>query len=150
MDGEGQRPTTRARTRRAVVNGLLVVVTVWPLVHIALVFAYDLSPWKLAGWGMYSAPRMDAYGMEIYGGMAGAAQLDQLTAPSASLRLEANAFLESFRWLRRLASPAALVKAVWNDQPLWERVRIVVHETEVDRTTGRIVPKETVIERAKD
>jgi hypothetical protein len=132
------------------VSALLVLLTVWPLVHIVLVYAYDLSPWKLAGWGMYSAPRMDSYGMEIYGGPAGTAVLEQITAPSEELRVEANAFLESFRWLRRLASPEALARAVWNDQPGWERVRIVVHETEVDRTTGMIVPKETVLERARE
>lgn len=140
----------RARVRRWFVNGLLVVLTLWPIVHIALVFAYDMSPWKLAGWGMYSAPRMDSYGMEIYGGPAGASTLEQVTAPSEALRVEANAFLESFRWLRRLASPDGLARAVWGDQPRWDQVRIVVHENQVDRATGMIFSKETVLERTKD
>ena len=74
-------------------NGLRVVMTIWPLAHIGLVFAYDVSPWKLAGWGMYSAPRMDSYGMEIYGGPAGPPALEQITAPSEPLRIEANTFL---------------------------------------------------------
>jgi hypothetical protein len=132
------------------VNGLLVVMTIWPLVHIGLVFAYDVSPWKLAGWGMYSAPRMDSYGMEIYGGPAGTPSLEQITAPSEPLRIEANTFLERFRWLRGLASPDPLAQTIWSENPLWERVRIVVHQTEVDRTTGMIVPKESVIERTKE
>ena len=147
---EKERGWSAGRAKRTIVNALLVVMTIWPLVHIGLVFAYDLSPWKLAGWGMYSAPRMDSYGMEVYGGAAGAASLEQITAPSESLRLTANAFLESFRWLRGLASPEPLVRAVWAEQPSWQRVRIVVHQTEVDRATGMIVPKETVIDRARD
>ena len=33
----------------------LVLTTAWPLAQIALVYTHDISPWKLAGWGMYAA-----------------------------------------------------------------------------------------------
>jgi len=48
----------------------LALVAVWPLVHMTLVRRFDVSPWKLAGWGMYATPRFDLLGMEIYGHVA--------------------------------------------------------------------------------
>ena len=47
--------------RHAAIRAALVAFTVWPAVHIGLVKAYGITPWKLAGWGMYSAPQLPSY-----------------------------------------------------------------------------------------
>jgi len=41
--------------RRAVIV-FLVFFTAWPLVHRALVAAFEINPWKLAGWAMFCVP----------------------------------------------------------------------------------------------
>lgn len=45
--------------KRRLVHAFLVVFTLWPLAQHGLVRRYDVSPWKLAGWGAYAAPRID-------------------------------------------------------------------------------------------
>ncbi len=35
---------------------VFVATLVWPLVHMYVIRAYDISPWRLFGWGMYSTP----------------------------------------------------------------------------------------------
>jgi len=44
------------RGKQTVIVVLLVLVAVWPFGHRALVAAYDVNPWKLAGWAMYATP----------------------------------------------------------------------------------------------
>jgi hypothetical protein len=128
-----------ATTKTRVVHAALVLLTVWPAVHLGLVARYDLSPWKLAGWGMYSAPRFGLIGMEVYGQRAGRADWEQLTAPSAALRTAAAEFLERHRWLRGLASAREVIGLVRGEHPEWEHVRLVVAYPVLDRTTGMVV-----------
>ena len=42
------------RIRHKVVGLLLAVLIIWPLVQQQLVLRYRVSPWKLAGWAMYT------------------------------------------------------------------------------------------------
>jgi hypothetical protein len=127
-------------TRKAtVVHAALLLLTAWPLVHLGLVRRFDLSPWKLAGWGMYSAPRFDMIGMEIFGRDPATGGWEQLAAPSAELRATAAAFLERHRWLRGLADARVLVDAVAAAHPRWDAVRLVVAYPEIDRRTGMVV-----------
>jgi hypothetical protein len=127
----------RAKTR--VVHGALVALAVWPAMQICLVQRWDVSPWKLAGWGMYATPRFGLIGMEIYGRTTADAAWRQLDAPSAELRATAGAFLESHRWLRRLASERALVEPVRALEPEWREMRVVVSYPVLDRATARVV-----------
>jgi hypothetical protein len=124
--------------KQRLVHGALLVLALWPLAHLALVRAYDLSPWKLAGWGMYTTPRFGLLGMEVYGRARPDDAWQQLVAPSPATRDAATAFLERHRWLRRLASSDALVAAVRAQQPAWREVRIVVSYPVLDRTTSRV------------
>jgi len=129
-----------------VVSGVLAVFTVWPFVHMYLVSTYDLSPWKLAGWGMYAAPRPNYRGMEIFGRPTGAPEMEKLGAPSPALSAEAGRFLERFRWLRQLAKPDDLVEAVRAEHPHWDEVRVVVFRSHVEPDTGMVVLKEFAYE----
>lgn len=42
------------RARLAVV--VFMTTLLWPLVHMYVIRAYDISPWRIFGWGMYSTP----------------------------------------------------------------------------------------------
>lgn len=54
-----------ARPGRAAA-ALLAAFFAWPAVHLSLVAAADLNPWKLAGWGMYSVPaRLGAVHVDV-------------------------------------------------------------------------------------
>lgn len=125
-------------SKRRVVLGLLAVVTAWPLVQLWLVARYDVSPWKLAGWGMYSTPRFDRVGMEVYGRRADGRQ-EQLTAPSPAVATAATAFLESYRWLRALAPRDAFTDTILREHPDWEAVRLVVFRPELEVRSGMVV-----------
>ena len=125
-----------AKTR--IVHAALVLLAAWPLVHLALAWRYDLSSWKLGGWGMYATPRFGLVGMEAYGRTTPDAAWQQVTAPSAAARAAATAFLEQQQWLRGLASPAALANALRADHPEWTELRFVVSYPSLDRETGRV------------
>ncbi len=129
--------TVAAKTR--VVHAVLVLAALWPVAQMALVVRWDLSPWKLAGWGMYAEPRFGLLGMEVYGRPAGSRDEVQLQAPGAELRAEATAFLESYRWLRGLAPRRRFVAAVFAEHPEWDRVRVVVSRPAMDARTGMVV-----------
>lgn len=45
-----------SRAKERAVFTFVTVLAVWPLVHIALVKRFDMSPWRFGGWGMYSQP----------------------------------------------------------------------------------------------
>ena len=124
--------------KRRLVHGALVLLAVWPVVHLALAWRYDLSSWKLGGWGMYATPRFALVGMEAYGRATPDAAWQQVTSPSAAARGAATAFLEQHQWLRGLASPAALAAALRTDHPEWTELRFVVSYPTLDRETGRV------------
>lgn len=117
----------------------LVLLTLWPLVHIGLVKRYGISPWKLAGWGMYSAPRSRSLGMEVFGAPSVGGALEQLTAPAPAIRDEAGRYLERHRWLRRLVRPTALAGAIAVTHPEWREVKVVVFEPDLEPSTGMVV-----------
>jgi hypothetical protein len=127
----------RSWKTRLVVAGL-AALTAWPAVHLALCFRYDVSPWKLAGWGMYATPRPRTIGMEVYGRTAGDATFAQLGAPSAALQAEGAVFLERWRWLGRLASPDRLATLVFAAHPAWDELRIEVYRSHLDPRTGMV------------
>jgi hypothetical protein len=131
------------RVKRACVRLLLLVLLLWPPVHAGLVSFYDLSAWKLSGWGMYSQPRPKDVGMEVYGRTAGGGDYDQLTNASPALQTEANAFLAQHQWLGRLTRPDAFAAAIRHERPDWEALRIVTFRSHMEPDTGMIVLRRT-------
>ncbi len=133
-----------ARAKTTVVATALAALTLWPLVHLWLVARYDVSPWKLAGWGMYSAPRSRSLGMEVFGRAPGGGPLEHLSQPSPDVRAVAGVYLERHRWLRKLVRPTALAEAVAAARPDWDEVKIVVFEPDLDRASAMIVMRALV------
>jgi hypothetical protein len=127
------------RWKARIVHAALLVLALWPIVHIALAWRYDISTWKLAGWGMYSTPRFGMIGMEVYGRDPAVGQWEQLVAPSAEVQTIAVVFLERHRWLRRLAGADDLIAAVGRTHPQWDALRIVVAYPHIDLDTGMVV-----------
>jgi hypothetical protein len=127
------------RWKTIVVHVGLVLLTLWPLVHIGLVSRFDLSPWKLGGFGMYATPRFGMLGMEVFGRVRESGDEEQLTAPTAALQVLATEYLERHRWLGRLARPGALAEAAFALHPEWDQVRVIVFRPELDRTSGMVV-----------
>ena len=128
---------TVARKTGLVVVGL-GVLTLWPLVHMVLCARYDVSPWKLAGWGMYATPRPRTIGMEVHGRAPGDAIFTQLSGPSPALLAAGATFLERWRWLGRLARLDDFAAAVFAEHPAWTELRIEVYRSHLDAGTGMV------------
>jgi hypothetical protein len=122
--------------RRRLVVALLVLLTVWPVVHLWLAFRFQVSPWKLCGWGMYATPRFDQVGMEIYGRETAESEPRLLVDPDPEVRAAATRFLESFRWLRELTPRGSLVEVVLAAHPAWREIEVVVFRPHMDAATG--------------
>ena len=142
----------RTRWKAWLVHSGLVLVTLWPLVHIWLAWRFEMSPWKLGGFGMYATPRFGMLGMEVYGRVRGRGDEEQLTAPTPALQGMATEYLERHRWLRRLAHPDDFGRAVLALHPEWDRVRVIVFRPELDRASGMVVMHrvETVVPESEE
>lgn len=127
------------RLKTHIVHATLLVLALWPIVHIGLAWRYDVSPWKLAGWGMYSTPRFGMIGMEVYGRDPASGGWEQLVAPAPEVQTVAVTFLERHRWLRGLATTDELAAAVARAHPEWDALRIVVAYPRIDLQTGMVV-----------
>jgi len=126
-------------TRKLVVYAALAVLTLWPPVHMMLVKHYQMSPWKLAGWGMYAEPRFGTLGMEVYTRDDGSDRFEQLVAPAPALRADATRFLERRRWLRGLASPDRFARRIFTLHPSVAELRVEIFRPVLERTGGMVV-----------
>jgi hypothetical protein len=128
--------------KKMLVHAALVLLTLWPAVHIWLVKSYGVSAWKLGGWGMYAVPRPKFVGMEIFYRPRGAAEPLQLRQPSEAVRAVATDFIERYRWLGELAFPGDFARALLAMHPDWEEVQVVVYQPSLDRDSGMMVMRE--------
>ena len=92
--------------RRVVVAGV-VLFALWPAVHRGLVAAFDVNPWKLAGWAMYVRPHFPTQ-LALYTIRAGEeTRVTEFTPREQTL---ADDFVERRYSLGRLASPESLAR----------------------------------------
>ena len=131
-----------ARIKARVLVAVLALLTLWPAVHVYLGVRYDLSSWKLAGWGMYATPRFGMLGMEISGRSDARGRWVKLAAPSPALRETARKFVERYRWLRRLTRPDALARATLQEHPEWRELRLTMYQPVLDKDTGMVFLKQ--------
>lgn len=127
--------------RKQVLAAVLIVFTLWPLVQLALVQRFKISPWKLAGWGMYSTPRISpGIGILVQRG-------DEKPAPMAAVPHHVRAACEHFSsrrlWLRHLAPPDAIGKMVLASDPGYRRATIFLFEPVLDTRTGMVRSEES-------
>ena len=124
-------------SKRIAVYAFLVAFTLWPLVHIGLVKRYDVNPWKLAGWGMYSAPQLPSY-MRIVCLTPDEVGRYELSSVRPALEPAFERFLLMRRDLGRLVEPDAFARALLDHYSAIDGVEIVVVEPFLDRRTGMI------------
>jgi hypothetical protein len=87
---------------------------------------------------MYATPRFGWVGMEVYGRRRGSGELERLTAPTPAIQEHATAFLDQYKWLRRLASSDAMTRSILETHPEWDQVKIVVSRPHLVAATGMI------------
>ncbi len=134
-----------ALKRRVLYAGLLVF-TLWPLVHMYLVTHFEMSAWKLAGWGMYATPRPSSSGLAVMGRRAGSQDFEELRSVPPTWQAQGSQFLDRQRWLGRLIRPNALAHAFAAQNPQFIDLRIIVYTPSLDRQSGMIVVKQVVYE----
>ena len=134
-----------AGKRRVLHTGLLLF-TLWPLVHIYLVRRFEMSAWKLAGWGMYATPRPSSSGIAIFGRRTGSHQFEEVRSAPAAWQAQASQFLDRQRWLGQLIRPTALARSFNEQRPEFADLRIVVYTPRLDRQSGMIVMTQAVYE----
>jgi hypothetical protein len=124
-------------SKRIAVYVFLVAFTVWPLVQIGLVKRFDVNPWKLAGWGMYSAPQLPAW-VQLFALTSDSVGTYELQTVQPGLQPAVDEFVRRRRGLGQLAKPDALARTMLEYYPAIDGVRIVVVQPFLDRHTGMI------------
>jgi len=136
-------------SKRTTVYAILVAFTLWPLVHIGLVRRYDVNPWKLAGWGMYSAPQLPVW-LQLYALTPDSVGVYELQTVQPALQPAVDRFLRLRRGLRQIAVPDALARTMLDHYPAIDGVRIVVVQPFLDRHNGMIEERTTTYEYRRD
>ena len=131
-----------AQTKAKVVLAVLIAVTIWPLVQIGLVGRFDVSPWKLAGWGMYSAPAPINVNMTVHYRERGLATERPMAMPGPEIQIAAQQFLERHRWLGTLETPRRFVDTIFEKHPEYDGVRVVIEVDKMNPDSGIIERKE--------
>ena len=122
---------------------VLVAFAIWPAIQLGLVAVYDVNPWKLAGWGMYSAPQLPAK-VQVLCRAPDAVGVYELGSIRPELEPEFRRFLRMRRSLRRLVRPDRFARAVLDHYAAIEGVDVVVVQPVMNRHTGMIEERSTV------
>jgi hypothetical protein len=123
--------------KRPIVNGGVVLFALWPIAQLALVARYDVNPWKLGGFGMYSTPQLGCY-FVMFGRAAGATEWVEIDDLPPELEEPLDDYLRLRRGIRELAEPDGIARLILERRPALERLAIEVRQLELDRRTGWI------------
>ena len=114
--------------KRHVVSALLVAMLLWPIAQRALVSAYDVSPWKLFGWAMYTVPKPDRATMMTLSTPEGDRRLIA-TSLAPEVRDTLRAYHGLWGHVGRLASPEPLACKVFAEHPGATALTLVLSKT---------------------
>jgi hypothetical protein len=115
------------RIRHNVVGLLLAVFIIWPLVQQQLVLRYRVSPWKLAGWGMYTTV-MPRGNMALIGIDASGRRVPLDPRSSADLLATRSNFMSVRLMLGLFADPLPVARAMAEAHPVYQKWEITVNE----------------------
>jgi hypothetical protein len=126
-----------ATSKRRLVGLFLVAFALWPAVQHGLVRVYDVDPWRLFGWAMYTVPGpMKTLRVVEISRDGRFAALDFRRYDEAD-----RAAVERFRIRRqslgRLAGGDALARELLERHPDWEGVALPVLTLSLDRQSAR-------------
>lgn len=126
--------------KKQVLAAGLIGFSLWPLAQMELVRRFGISPWKLAGWGMYATPRITP-GIAIY-----VQRANEAPAPMRVVPPEVSVACETFAlkrlWLHDLAPPDAIGQLVLASSPDYHRATILILEPMLDTETGMVRTEE--------
>lgn len=130
---------TLARKQQVLTAGL-IGFTLWPLAQMELVHRFGISPWKLAGWGMYATPRISP-GLAIL-----VQEGDQPPAPMPTVPPEVRVACQRLQrkrlWLRDLAPPDEVGRLVLASKREYRRVTVILLQPVLDTTSGMVRTEE--------
>jgi hypothetical protein len=121
-----------------VVTVALVAFALWPLAHRALVVAYDVNPWKLGGWAMYTAPSL-SIGVALFELRDNRPMVLDAEDLTPRVRKEVRDFVARRSALGVLASPDDLGRVLFEERPQWPLMLVVADVRKLDRASARIV-----------
>ena len=124
------------RTKQRIVKAILVVLALWPLIHLVVVHSTGLSPWRGFGWGMYTVPvlNVDVRIRHIEGHSGQPAPESRAATERA-----AQGYLKRYQALGAHAKPDQLAKTVFATYPGFKVIEIVIKQNTLDRETAHIV-----------
>lgn len=134
--------------RRGLAVGVLAWAAVWPLVHRGLVAVWDVNPWKLSGFAMYTTPTPPVQVVAFEAKDGALAPIDEAALPDAARRV-----LRRFRIERHalgaLRPPDDVGRALLDARPDLPHVVIAVQRMRLDPETARMtsIRRQFVYER---
>ena len=132
----------RTERKRRLFGVALVVLALWPAVQIGLVLRYDVSPWKLGAWGMYSSPQR-LPGLKLRGFKEGVMVVPFVRPYPKWLQVEMKHFQRYRRAMGQLYSPAKLGALIFERRRDLDALRLDVIETHLNLQTAMVEERET-------
>jgi len=124
---------------------VVMLVVLWPAVHLAVVTRAGVDPWELFGWAMYSQPPAR---VQVRVDIERAGVLEPLRA-MGTLRRQIEAFARSRTTLGRLASPDELLAAVFESDDSIEAVELVLRDVKLDHDSAMLVANDERVRFAR-
>ena len=130
------------RTKHKIITGFLVAFAAWPLVHFVLAQVLDVSPWKCAGWAMYTTPP-NSISTLVYR-VENGQRADQLplVPPHARARFELQREYDRFGdrrvYFNTLIKPDRFAEAILRYFPREDEIEIVINRFYINRSTGYV------------
>ena len=121
--------------KRRIVIAFLIGFALWPAVRRGLVAAFDVNPWKIAGWAMYARPHFPS---------RLAVRLEQGETERPLIHLDARGNVLAAEYLERrfssgrLASPDALAHHLLAQHPEADAVVIETRTRVFDLESAKI------------
>jgi hypothetical protein len=132
-------------SKQSVLRVFFIVVALWPLIHFGATKAFDINPWKLCGFAMYTVPHPEPRVVLL--ALAGEATIPfgpDHVSDEAMERLKRFGFLR--QGLGRLVTPERLGQRLLDEQPDIDGVRIEVHQKYIDLADGMLKLRRTAYE----
>lgn len=126
--------------KRGVVVAVLLFVAFWPLVHRGLVARYDVNPWKLAGFAMYTTPTPPVQVVLFRRGAGGLVPIDERSL-SPELQRRLARFRVERHALGALRRPDALGAALLEARPELAWVVVAVQRMQLDPGSARMTSR---------
>lgn len=124
--------------RRAIAIGVLAWVALWPFAHRVLVAVYDVNPWKLGGFAMYTSATPPVQVVAFARGAAGGLQPVDERALPAQARGRLRAFRIERHALGELRSPDDVGRALLDALPNEPWVIVAVQRMRLDPHSARL------------